>query len=372
MKFIASTSSLLKHLQLIDGVLSSNTVLPILENFLFDIQKGSLTVSSTDLETSMSVSLDIESKESGKIAIPGKLLLNTLKTLPEQPLTFTIDTQSFGIEILSDNGKYKLSGENGDDFPRIPVPEDIKDISIVSNVLKKAIGHSLFAVGTDELRPAMTGINVEVGNDGISFVATDAHKLVRYKHNETITSKSVSFIIPKKALTLLNNSLPADETPVKISYNNSNAFFRFNNVSMICRLIDARFPDYNAVIPTQNPNRLVISKSDLQNTLRRLTIFANKTTHQVSMRFKGSELHITARDLDFSNEANERLTCNYNGVDMEIAFNGRFLLDMLNATSSEEVQFEFSTPDRAALMTPMEREENEDLLMLVMPIMVAG
>lgn len=372
MKFIASTSVLLKHLQLIDGVISSNTVLPILEDFLFEIEKGRLTVSSTDLETSMSVSLDIESKTSGKIAIPAKLLMNTLKSLPEQPLTFNIDEQSFAVEIVSDNGKYKLSGENGDDFPRIPVPEDIKDIAVASGVLKKAIGHSLFAVGTDELRPAMTGVNIEVSDGGVTFVATDAHKLVRYRRVDTTSTKPVSFIVPKKALMLMNAALPSEDTQVKVSYNNSNAFFRFNNVSLICRLIDARFPDYNAVIPTQNPNKLVISTQEILNSLRRLTIFANKTTHQVSLRFKGSELNISSRDLDFSNEANERLACNYNGADMEIAFNGRFLIDMLNSAGSEEVQFEFSTPDRAAIMSPSEKAENEELLMLVMPIMVTG
>lgn len=370
MKFIVSTGSLLKQLQLIDGVISTNTVLPILEDFLFEITKGKLNVFSTDLETSMSASLDVESNENGKIAVPAKLLMNMLKSLPEQPLTFSIDERTYSIEITSDNGKYKLTGENGDDFPRIPTPEDIKDIKIASQYLKKAITHCLFAVGSDDLRPAMTGVNFELSSEGITFVATDAHKLVRYKRADTKASKATSFIIPKKALTLLNNALPTEETQVKISYNSSNAFFQFNNVSLICRMIDSRFPDYNAVIPADNPNKLIIGTQDILSSLRRLTIFASKTTHQVTMKLKGSELSVSSRDLDFSNEANERLVCNYKGENLEIAFNGKFLIDMLSASTAEEVQFEFSTPNRATLVSPAVKIDNEDLLMLVMPIMV--
>lgn len=370
MKLIVSTSALLKQLQLIDGVVSNNTVLPILEDFLFEIENGKLTIFSTDLETSMSSNIDVEANENGKIAVPAKLLLNILKSLPEQPLTFSLDNKSFSIEITSDNGKYKLTGENGEDFPRIPVPQDIKDIKLSSAVLKKAISHSLFAVGTDELRPAMTGVNLELNSEGITFVATDAHKLVRFKRSDTKATKSTSLIIPRKALMLLNNALPMEDTLVKISYNSSNAFFSFGNVSLICRLIDARFPDYNAVIPLDNPNKLIIPTQDILNSLRRLTIFANKTTHQVTLKLKGTELSISARDFDFSNEANERLVCNYKGEDLEIAFNGRFLIDMLTAATAEEVQFEFSTPSRATIVTPAVKIDNEDLLMLVMPIMV--
>jgi DNA polymerase-3 subunit beta len=370
MNFIVSTSALLKQLQLIDGVVSNNTVLPILEDFLFEIENGKLTLFSTDLEISMSSSLDIEAKEDGKIAIPAKMLLNILKTLPDQPLTFSIDSRSFGVELKSANGKYRLSGENGDDFPRIPVAEDIKDIKLASSVLKNAITACLFAVGTDELRPAMTGVYFELSNQGITFVATDAHKLVRYKRKDTKASKSTSFIIPRKALMLLNSALPADDTQVVISYNSSNAFFTFGQVSLICRLIDARYPDYNTVIPVDNPNKLTINRNDILNTLRRLIIFANKTTNQVTFKLSGSELHATARDIEFSNEGNETLACNYSGEDLEIAFNGKFLIEMLSSTTSDEVLFEFSTPSRAVLVSPTTQNDNEDLLMLVMPVMI--
>ena len=236
--------------------------------------------------------------------------------------------------------------------------------------MRNAINKCLFAVGNDDLRPAMTGVNFELTPEGITFVSTDAHKLVRYKRFDTRSNAAASFIVPRKALQLINGSLPGEDTQVKISYNNSNAFFSFGNVNLICRLIDARFPDYNAVIPTDNPNKLIISSNEIINSLRRLIIFSNKTTHQVTFELKGSELTITARDLDFSNEATEKLTCNYNGEDIEISFNGRFLSEILNAQSTEEVQFEFSTPTRASLISPTSSDENETTLMLVMPIMV--
>ncbi|MBK9730590.1 MAG: DNA polymerase III subunit beta [Chitinophagaceae bacterium] len=370
MKFIVSSGSLLKQLQLIAGVVSSNTVLPILEDFLFDIKDGKLTVFSTDLETSMSSSLDVEANEEGKIAIPAKLLMDILKTLPEQPLTFSINDQNLAIEITSDKGKYRLTGENGDDFPRIPVPEETKEIKLPSSVIANAINKTLFAVGSDDMRPAMTGVNFELTPDGITFVATDAHRLVRYKRLDAKAGKATSFIVPKKALQLLGNALPAEETQVKISYNSSNAFFNFGYVKLICRLIDARYPDYTAVIPTENPNKLTIQSSDLLSSLRRLVVLSSKTTHQATLKMSGSELSINTRDLDFSNEGNETLTCQYDGEDLEIAFNAKFVIDMIASMNEEEVQFEFSTPSRACIMTPVNKKENEDLLMLVMPIMV--
>lgn len=370
MKFIVSSGSLLKQLQLIAGVVSSNTVLPILEDFLFDIKDGNLLVFSTDLETSMSSSLEVETKEAGKIAIPAKLLMDILKTLPEQPLTFSINDQNLAIEITSDKGKYRLTGENGDDFPRIPLPEETKEIKLPSSVIANAINKTLFAVGADDLRPAMTGVNFELSPDGITFIATDAHRLVRYKRMDAKAAKSTSFIVPKKALQLLGNALPSEETQVKISYNSSNAFFNFGTVKLICRLIDARYPDYLAVIPTENPNKLTINAGDLLSSLRRLVVLSNKTTHQATFKMSGSELGINTRDIDFSNEGNETLACQYEGEDLEIAFNAKFVIDMIASMNEEEVQFEFSTPSRACIMTPVNKKEQEDLLMLVMPIMV--
>ncbi|MCO4291751.1 DNA polymerase III subunit beta [Solitalea sp. MAHUQ-68] len=370
MKFIVSTSTLLKQLQAIGGALSSNTVLPILENFLFEINEGTLTVSATDLQTSMTTSLMVEAKENGKIAIPSRILLDTLKTLPEQPVTFTIDKSSFAVEINAGDGKYKLAGENGDDFPKIPVVENANSISITASVLAEAISKTLFAVSNDELRPAMTGVYCQLSPSNITFVATDAHKLVRYRRSDTKAESASSFILPKKALNLLKSSLPTEDVAVQIDYNNSSAFFRFNSISLICRLIDERYPDYEAVIPQNNPNKLTIDRSQFLSSLKRVVIYANKTTHQVRLKISGSELNISSEDLDFSNEAYERLTCQYNGEDLEIGFNARFLIEMLNNLDCSEVILEMSTPNRAGILFPTNQEENEDVLMLVMPVML--
>ncbi|AFD05518.1 DNA polymerase III subunit beta [Solitalea canadensis] len=370
MKFIVSTSTLLKQLQAISGALSSNTVLPILENFLFEINEGTLTVSATDLQTSMTTSLQVEAKENGKIAIPSRILLDTLKTLPEQPVTFTIDNNSYGVEINAGDGKYKLAGENGDDFPKIPVVENASTISITASVLAEAISKTLFAVSNDELRPAMTGVYCQLSPTNVTFVATDAHKLVRYRRSDTQAESASSFILPKKALNLLKSSLPSEDIAVQIDYNNSSAFFRFNSISLICRLIDERYPDYEAVIPQNNPNKLTIDRSQFLSSLKRVVIYANKTTHQVRLKINGSELNISSEDLDFSNEAYERLSCQYNGEDLEIGFNARFLIEMLNNLNCSEVILEMSTPNRAGILFPTNQEENEDVLMLVMPVML--
>ncbi len=370
MRFIVSTSTLLKHLQTVNGASSSSTVLPILENFLFEIKEGSLTISATDLQTSMTTSLAIESKEEGKVAIPSRILLDTLKTLPDQPITFHIDDRTFAIEISAGDGKYKLSGENGEDFPKIPVVDNASSVNLPAAVLGEAITKTIFAVSNDELRPAMTGVYCQLSPQNITFVATDAHKLVRYRRNDGKADKATSFILPKKALTLLKAALPNTDVNVCIDYNATSAFFKFDNINLICRLIDERYPDYEAVIPANNPNKLVIDRALFLNSLRRVVIFANKTTHQVRLKISGSELNISSEDLDFANEAHERLSCQYDGEDLEIGFNARFLIEMLNNLSGEEITLELSTPNRAGLLIPQTNDENEDVLMLVMPVML--
>lgn len=372
MKFIVNTGALLKQLQLISGVVSSNSVLPILENFLFDVNKKNLTVFATDLETSMSSSMEIDSKDTGKVALPAKTLLEVLKNLPEQPLTFNIDDKTNSVEISSENGKYKMNGENGDDFPKIPVAENVTNLNIEAGVLGKAVAKTIFAVSNDELRPAMTGVYFQLDPDGTTFVATDAHKLVRYRRTDAKSDSASAFIVPKKALNLLKSALPSDSTAVNVSYNNSNAFFNFGNASLICRLIDARYPDYNAVIPTNNPNKLAIGRTELQSALRRIAIFSNKTTNQVVMKITGNELQVSAQDLDFSNEAKETLACTYEGNDMEIGFNAKFLVEMLNTLESDEITLELSTPNRAGVLFPSEKDDAEEILMLVMPVMLSA
>ncbi|MFY8172274.1 MAG: DNA polymerase III subunit beta [Sphingobacteriaceae bacterium] len=370
MKFIVSSSALLKQLQAISGALSSNTVLPILENFLFEINSGILTISATDLQTTMNTTLAVEAKENGKIAVPSKILLDTLKTLADQPVIFSINDENFGIEMSAGDGKYKLSGENGEDFPKIPKVENAAALVITASTLAEAISKTLFAVSTDELRPAMTGVYCQMSSENITFVATDAHKLVRYRRRDAHADVTSSFILPKKALNLLKSSLPTEDVSVNIEYNATNAFFSFNNINLICRLIDEKYPDYEAVIPVNNPNKLTIDRSLFLSCLRRVSIYSNKTTHQVRLKITGSELQISAEDLDFANEAFERLSCQYEGEDMEIGFNARFLVEMLANLETEEVALEMSTPNRAGILFPVNADNNEDVLMLVMPVML--
>lgn len=370
MRFIVSTSILLKQLQAISGASSSSAVLPILENFLFEIKENVLTISATDLQTSMVTSLPIEAKEDGKVAMPSKILIETLKTLPDQPVAFSVDQTTLAIEISAGDGKYKLSGENAEDFPKIPVVENASKVAISAPVLAEAINKTIFAVSNDELRPAMAGVLVQLAKDAVTFVATDAHKLVRYTRNDIHSEQETSLILPKKALSLLKSTLPAEDVDVEVQYNNTNAFFSFGSIHLICRLVDERYPDYVAVIPQVNPNVLTLDRSTFLNTLKRVSIFANKTTHQVRLKISGSELHISSEDLDFSNEAHERLSCQFDGEDMEIGFNAKFLIEMLTNLTSDEVVIKMSTPNRAGLLLPAVSDEEEDILMLVMPVML--
>jgi DNA polymerase-3 subunit beta len=369
MKFIVSSTSLLKHLQQISGVINANTVLPILEDFLFEIQDKRLSVVATDLETVMRVQMDVESKANGKVCIPAKILLDSLKNIADQPLTFTID-KNFAVEITSDNGKYKVMGENPDNFPKEPTADDTTGFTMTSSALLTAINKTLFAVSSDDLRPAMTGVFFELSKDGVQFVATDAHRLVRYKRTDALATKADSFIVPKKPLNLLKNALPDNGDEITISYNSNHLFVQHGSTHMICRLIDARFPDYKVVIPADNPYKLVVNKHDFQNALRRVNVFSNKSTNQVALNITGSELQMAAQDVDFSFEGNERMSCQYDGEDLQIAFNARFLIEMLNAADTDDVKMELSTPTKAGLIKPTEQGEGEDLLMLVMPLML--
>ena len=368
MNFIVSSSSLLKHLQNVSGVLSTNNVLPILEDFLFEVEQNQLIITATDLETVMKVKLEIEAKETGKICIPGRILLDYLKSNADQPLTFHINTESFAIDITSDNGKYKIVGEDAENFPKSPQPDESTSFTIASGLLSAAVSKTLLAVGNDELRAAMTGVYFELDPDSITFVATDAHRLIKYKYTGVSCPKEDNFIVPKKPLTLLKNVLPNNDTPLKITYNRSHFFVEYDEVELICRLIDARFPDYRVVIPNNNPYKLTLNTADFQNALRRVGIFANKSTNLVGLSITGSDLQLKAQDLDFSFEGNERMNCRYDGEDMEIAFNARFLSDMLNAAKSKEIQMELSTPGGAGIIRPIEKKENEDLLILLMPL----
>jgi DNA polymerase-3 subunit beta len=372
MKFIVSSSLLLKNIQALSGVLNSSNTLPILDDFLFELKEDTLYITASDLETTMTVSLEpTKSEEPGMLAIPAKILLDTLKTFADIPVTFNINNETLGVEISAGDGKYRLTGHRSDEYPQTPLLENTTSLEINSDVLNKAINKTLFATGNDELRPVMSGVFCELTPDDITFVATDAHKLVRYRRNDVKAEVSASFILPKKPLSQLKNIL-AGEISVKIDYNQTNAFFNFANVNMVCRLIDGRYPNYEAVIPTNNPNTLTIDRLSLLNSIRRVAIFANQSTHQVRFKISGKELTLSAEDIDYSNEAKERLTCNYEGEDIEIGFNSRFLQEMLTNLECDEVKFEMSAPNRAGLILPLEEDvEGEDVLMLVMPVMLS-
>lgn len=372
MNFIVSSSYLLKNLNSISGVITSNPVVPILENVLFEIEGGNLLITASDLQTSVMVELQVESKEDGSVAIPAKILIETLKNLPEQPVTFSIDDQNYNIEINSDNGRYKLAGENSADFPKVPGVNDGYSSDINSEILNSAISNTIFSTSTDELRPAMTGVFFKLASTRCTFVSTDGHRLVKYIRTD-IKGDEVDhdMILPRKSLNLLKSILPTDKSSdIKLDFNASNAYFSFENIKMVCRLIDERYPDYDNVIPSDNSNSVTITKSELLGSLKRISIYANKTTNQVRFKISGSEILISAEDLDFSNEANERISCEHDGDDIEIGFNAKFLIEMLSNIESEKVILKLSEPNRAGLLIPEDINDNEDITMLVMPVML--
>lgn len=372
MNFIVSSSYLLKNLSSISGVITSNPVVPILENVLFEIENGNLLITASDLQTSVMVELQVESKENGSVAIPAKILIDTLKNLPEQPVTFSIDENNYNIEINSDNGRYKLAGENSADFPKVPEISDGYSFTVNSNTLALAIGNTIFSTSTDELRPAMTGVFFRLSSNSCTFVSTDGHRLVKYIRTD-ISGDEVDhdMIIPRKSLNLLKTIIPSDDkNDINIEFNASNAFFSNDNIKLVCRLIDERYPDYENVIPSDNSNSIEVDKSEILSSLKRISIYANKTTNQVRLKVSGSEILISAEDLDFSNEANERISCEHDGDDIEIGFNAKFLIEILSNIHSDKVIFKLSEPNRAGLVLPEDIEDEEDLTMLVMPVML--
>ena len=370
MKFIVNSSTLLKELQKLNGVISTSNTLPILDNFLFEIEDGKIMIIASDLETTMISEITTESSSNGQITIPSKILIDTLKTFSNQPLTFLVDEDTKGIEISSENGNYKLAGQDAKEFPKVPELTSSSSFLIPSTVLLNAINKTLFASGNDELRPVMSGVFCEISEESITFVATDAHKLVKHTRSKISSNSNSSFILPKKPLSLLKNNIDND-SEINVEFNETNVRFLLDNITLICRLIDGKYPNYDAVIPKDNPNKLVINKDELLNSIKRVSIYASKTTHQIRLKIAGSQLQITSEDLDFANKAEERLTCSYEGEDIEIGFNSRFVIDMLNNIGSDQICLEMSAPNRAGIILPLDgQEENEDTLMLVMPVML--
>lgn len=370
MKFVISSAALLKQISALNGVIVSNPVVPILENFLFEIKDGTLTVTASDLQTSMTAEMSVESETNGSIAVPAKMLADTLRNLPEQPVTFTVNPDTYVVELHSENGHYKLAGENAADFPRIPEAKNAETVTLPAEVFSSAIAYTLFAVSTDEMKPNMNGVYVNLRNTDATFVSTDSHRLVRYRRFDVSSPVEIAVIIPRKALSLLKNTLPADSTPLQLSFNKSNAFISFGNIRMVCRLIDERFPDYEYVIPTSNDKILEIDRAEFLGSLKRIAIYANKSTNQVRLKISADTLEVHAEDIDFSNEGEEKLPCIYEGEEMEIGFNAKFLIEGLSNLNSKKVIFKLSEPNRAGLLTPDAADENEDILMLIMPVML--
>jgi DNA polymerase-3 subunit beta len=370
MKFITSSSQLLRQLQLLGGVINNNNTLPILDNFLFELKKNELKISASDLETTISSTLEVESESSGSIAISARLLLDTLKTFPNQPLTFKTEDNNT-VEISSDQGKYDMAYFNGDEFPKTISLETPKTTTIPAAILGNAISKTIFATGNDDLRPVMSGVFFQFSTDNLTFVATDAHKLVKYTRTDITANEAAEFIMPKKPLNLLRGVLGTESLDVNIEYNDTNARFMFDNIVLTCRLIDGKYPNYDAVIPKENPNKLTVDRASFLNSTKRVSIFSSKTTHQIRLKMAGTELNISAEDIDYSNKADERLNCDYQGDDMQIGFNSRFLTEMLSNLNSEEVLIEMSLPNRAGILTPADgNEEGEQITMLVMPVML--
>lgn len=372
MKFIVSSSYLLKQLQVLGGIINSNNTLPILDNFLFELDQNRLRVSASDLETAISSELEVESETEGKIAVPARLLIETLKTFPEQPLTFMVVENNI-LELSSNYGKYALAYAPAEDFPKTVELADSNRAVIPADILSTAVNKTIFASGNDDLRPVMSGIFFQFSENNLTFVATDAHKLVKYSREDVTASETAEFIMPKKPLNLLRGILAGSDSEVLIEYNEWNAKFSFDQTQLTCRLIEGKYPNYEAVIPTENPNKLVLDRTQFLNSVRRVSIFSSKTTHQIRLKIAGAELKISAEDIDFSNKAEERLTCDFQGDDMEIGFNSRFLTEMLSNLNANNVQLEMSLPNRAGILTPVDGlDEGEKVIMLVMPVMLNG
>lgn len=374
MKFVVSSSELLGHLQAISRVISSKNTLPILDNFLFNLSGNDLEITASDLESTLITRMKLENTQGeGTIALPARILLDTLKEFSVQPLTFDINPDTMAVVISSENGKFNVVGQNGIDFPALPSIKIEKKFTFVINaeVMLAGINKTLFATADDELRPVMGGIFVEASTDKITFVASDAHKLVRYQRTDAHADSNASFILPKKPASLLKNILPREVGPVTVEFDDKNAFFVLNDYKVVCRLVEGNYPNYNSVIPKNNPRKITIDRVEFSNTLKRVSVFSNQASNLVKLQIKGNQVMVSAQDIDFSISAYERIKCQYEGEEIEIGFKSVFLLEILANIASQDVMIELADPTRAGLFLPVITDnESEDLLMLLMPMMI--
>jgi DNA polymerase-3 subunit beta len=374
MKFIVSRDVLYKNLSAISGVLGTNSTLPILDNFLFTVEGDMLTLTASDLDATMTATLQLTNVEGeGAVAIPSKTILETLKLMPETPLVFDINMENHTLKFSAANGEYDSSCFPGEEYPQMKTMGDPQMFEIEAQILHRAISKTLFATGNDELRPNMMGVLCELSNENITFVATDAHKLVRYTNNAVKVDDNISFILPKKPITQLKSILSGVNEKVKVEYTTHTHHIRFSfgNIILFSSLKEGKFPAYQAVIPKDNPNRFIVDRKDFHKSICRVGIYSNQSTYQVRISLNDERSIITAEDLDFSNKAEENITGAYTGEAMDIGFNSKFLREMLENLDSNEIALEMSLPSRAALLVPTEQDSSdEDLLMLIMPVML--
>ena len=372
MKFNVSSTKLFSQLQAVCRVLNSKNSLPILDDVLFDLVGNELTLTASDGETTIRTAIEVEGAEgNGKVASAAKLLLETLREFSEQPLAFHIDENNFAVSMISQNGTYSFVGVNGNEYPELPAAEaDAKTLMIPAGVLQSAIEKTIFCTADDDLRPVMNGIFFDIAADKVTMVATDAHRLVRYSNTAVQSGEASSFILPKKPAGLLKNVLAKEEGDVKVLFGAKNARFEFGSTLVVCRQIEGRFPNYNAVIPQSNQNVVTVDRQTLINACKRVAVFANNGTAQLRLALSENQIKISAQDIDFSTSAEEIISCEYAGTPMAIGFKAPFLIDLLNSIESADVQLKLADPARAGLILPAENAENEDVLMLLMPMLL--
>lgn len=375
MKFVVSSTELLARLLSVSRVISSKNTIPILDNFLFVLKDGYLSITASDLETSLKSGMAIENViEEGEITIPAKLLVDSLKEFPDQPLEFKTNETSSIIEITWANGNSKLPCTLSDDYPNIAeLSDDRTEISILSSVLLEGINRTLYATAEEELRPVMNGVFFDIENEGTTLVASDAHKLVCYTRHDIKSAQKSSFILPKKPSSILKNILSKVDQEVTIRFDIKNAYFEFESFVLVCRLVEGNYPAYRSVIPKNNQNKLIINRQDFLNSTRRVAVCSNQASSQVKLKLSYNQLVISAQDLDFSISAHERLSCQYEGDSMEIGFKSTFLIEILNNLPYTDISLELADPTRAALILPSgQTDPNEDILALIMPMMVSA
>ena len=373
MKFLVNKKALEEHLTLIHSVIPKNPTIPVLENFLFEIKEGKLKVTASDLQITSVTSTDIESKEDGKMAIPASIFLETLRNLPEQMITISLDTKSYMIEVQSSHGRYKLSSENPADFPMPQRPEKSFSIELQKSILQEAIQSTAYAISNDELRPAMTGLFMKISSEGVVFVGTDGHRLTTFTHASVKAKEDVThtMILPYKVVNMLKALLTKSSSEeIRVEFNPTQALFLFDHVEISCRLIDERFPDYEKVIPTSNNNHITVSREEMLSSLKRVAIYANRSTNQMRLKVTGGELKLIVEDLDFSNEAVEDFSCTHTGEDIEIGFNVRFMIDIFQHMQAEKLCIQVDDPEKAALVLPTKESQESKNLALIMPIML--